>query len=237
MWGEDDSLEFMDYGRYFVPDRETQLAIISRLIPGAAEPFHVLELCCGEGLLAEAILERHHGCTVHGYDGSPAMLGQASSRLERFGRRFTGQQFDLADDSWRRPSFAVQAVVSSLSIHHLDGQQKAVLFADVARMLAPGGVLVIADLIEPPSALGRALAAEEWDAAVRGKALALDGDERAYRQFQDRKWNIYCYPDPFDKPSPLADQLGWLQAAGFETVDVYWMAAGHAIYGGQMPAG
>ena len=114
---------------------------------------------------------------------------------------------------------------------------KARLFVDVARMLAPGGELIVADLIEPASALGAALAAEEWDAAVRRRALALDGDEGAYEQFQRREWNIYRHPDPFDKPSPLIDQLAWLKDAGFATVDVYWMASGHAIYGGQMPAG
>ena len=36
-----------------------------------------------------------------------------------------------------------------------------------------------------------------------------------------------------DKPSGLFEQLGWLEAAGFEAVDVYWLKAGHAIYGGQ----
>lgn len=237
MWNEDDSQEFMDYGRYFVPDREAQLAIISRLIPETAEPFHVLELCCGEGLLAEAILERHASCTVHGYDGSPAMLRKALARLERFGPRFMSQQFDLAASDWRQPSFAVTAVVSSLCVHHLDGEQKAALFADVARMLSPGGKLIIADLIDPASSAGRSLAAEEWDAAVRERALTLDGRETAYEQFQLRKWNIFRYPDPFDKPSPLYDLLAWLKTAGFEAVDVFWMSAGHAIYGGQMPAG
>lgn len=59
MWSEGDSGEFIDYGRYFVPDREAQSDIISRLIPAMPDPFQVVELCCGEGQLAEAILERH----------------------------------------------------------------------------------------------------------------------------------------------------------------------------------
>jgi tRNA (cmo5U34)-methyltransferase len=36
-----------------------------------------------------------------------------------------------------------------------------------------------------------------------------------------------------DKPSPIFEQLKWLETAGFTAVDVYWMQAGHAIYGGQ----
>lgn len=235
MWSEDNSQEFIDYGRYFVPAREAQIAIISRLIPDTDEPFHVLELCCGEGLLAEAILARHPSCTLHGYDGSPAMLRKATARLARFGQRFQAQQFDLADAGWRRQLDPVRAVVSSLCIHHLDGRQKAALYDDVAQLLVPGGVFIIADLIKPATATGQALAAEEWDGIVRRQALEQDGDETAFGQFQQMKWNIYRHPDPFDKPSPIYDQLLWLKSAGFETVDVFWMAAGHAIYGGRMP--
>ena len=32
-WSEENSQEFIDYGRYFVPERETQMAIINRLMP------------------------------------------------------------------------------------------------------------------------------------------------------------------------------------------------------------
>jgi hypothetical protein len=36
-----------------------------------------------------------------------------------------------------------------------------------------------------------------------------------------------------DKPSRLSDQFRWLEEAGFAEVDVFWMQAGHAIYGGR----
>lgn len=55
-----------------------------------------------------------------------------------------------------------------------------------------------------------------------------------YERFRRRQCNIFRYPDPFDKPSPLYDQLAWLKAAGFAAVDVFWLGAGHAIYGGQL---
>ncbi|HSG17937.1 MAG TPA: class I SAM-dependent methyltransferase, partial [Anaerolineae bacterium] len=75
-----------------------------------------------------------------------------------------------------------------------------------------------------------------WDAAVHRRSLDLAGDESAFDHFTSSKWNIYRHPDPVDKPSPLFEQLKWLEAAGFESMDVYSMAAGHAVYGGQMPA-
>jgi SAM-dependent methyltransferase len=138
-WEESASRMFIDYGRYFVPERETQINIISDLISATEEPFRVLELCCGEGLLAGAILERYPGCTVYGYDGS---------------------------------------------------------------------------------------------AEVRQQALAIDGHEKAFDYFVESQWNIYHHPDPMDKPSPLSAQLKWLEQAGFAKVDVFWLQAGHAVFGG-----
>jgi tRNA (cmo5U34)-methyltransferase len=46
---------------------------------------------------------------------------------------------------------------------------------------------------------------------------------------------MYRYPDVdgIDKPSHLLDQLKWLEQAGFAEVDVFWMQAGHALFGGR----
>jgi hypothetical protein len=39
-WGEDNSRVFIDYGRYFVPEREQQIAILCALVPPSDEPFN-----------------------------------------------------------------------------------------------------------------------------------------------------------------------------------------------------
>jgi tRNA (cmo5U34)-methyltransferase len=127
-------------------------------------------------------------------------------------------------------------VVSSLAIHHLDGTGKRELFRDVYRMLEPGGAFLIADLVMPASEAGLRLAARSWDEAVRERSLRLLGDERAFERFEEEKWNLYRYPDPeVDRPSGLYEQLTWLREAGFENVDVSWMRAGHAVFGGTKP--
>src|SRR6185436_591352 len=117
-WGVEASQTFIDYGRYFVPEREQQIATICDLIPDSEGPFNLLDLCCGEGLLAGALLERFPACTVYGYDGSAVMLDRARSRLAVYGQRFQAARFDLAARAWREPAWQVHAVVSSLAIHH-----------------------------------------------------------------------------------------------------------------------
>ncbi len=232
-WDESTSQAFLDYGRYFVPDREAQVETICRLIPSFPGPSRILELCCGEGLLAEAVLERRPQAHLTGLDGSPAMLGRAGQRLARFGDRFAARQFDLAERDWRRPDGSYQAILSSLAIHHLDGPGKQSLYRDLYPMLSPGGVLLIADLIQPASPSGLETAAKAWDEAVRRQSLALDGHLAAFEVFEREGWNIFRHPDPMDQPSGLLDQLRWLSATGFLAVDVYWLQAGHAIFGGR----
>jgi tRNA (cmo5U34)-methyltransferase len=233
-WSEENSQTFIDYGRYFVPNREQQIATIAALIPRSDGSFRVLELCCGEGLLAEAILKRFPTCTLLGYDGSLEMLRRAEERLSAYGERFQPVHFDLTDQAWRSLEMPVQAVVSSLAIHHLDGPGKERLFRDVYEMLAPGGAFIVADVIAPTQPPGWQVAADAWDEAVRVRSLELDGDERALAFFEREHWNMYRYFDPedIDHPSPIFDQLQWLAKAGFVDIDVFWMNAGHAIFGG-----
>ncbi|HEX6386078.1 MAG TPA: methyltransferase domain-containing protein [Anaerolineae bacterium] len=236
-WQEEDSRTFIDYARYFVPERETQFQIICDLIPPRPAPFHILELCCGQGLLAAAILAQFPNATVHGYDGSPEMLRNAREKLAAYGGRFKTQQFDLAARDWRQPAWPIHAVVSSLAIHHLDGSGKQALFRDVQQMLAPGDVLIVADLVQPTTELGREVAARAWDRVVRQRTQEIDGNLDAFEAFEQQQWNMYRYPesDDVDKPSTLFDQLQWLAQAGFTDVDVHWMQAGHAIFSGRKP--
>lgn len=140
--------------------------------------------------------------------------------------------FDLADRSWRRLEQPVQALVSSLAIHHLDGVGKQVLFQDVYTMLTVGGAFIIADMVEPATPPGRNVAAEAWDDVVRQRSLELDGTTTGLNFFLQEGWNTYRYldPDDIDHPSRLFDQLRWLEQAGFGDIDVHFMQAGHALF-------
>jgi tRNA (cmo5U34)-methyltransferase len=238
-WDEETSRKYLDYGRYFVPEREHQMCIMVELLKAVPQPSLILELCCGEGLLAELLLEGIPSATYWGMDGSTLMLERASQRLSRFENRVELRSFDLADRAWRNLDRPVQAVVSSLAIHHLDGKGKQELFKHVYAMLAPGGAFVVADMIEPATSPGRGVAADEWDAVVRERARELDGNTAGFEFFQREGWNTFRYlePDDIDHPSPLFDQLKWLEGVGFVGIDVHTLQAGHALFSGWRSAG
>jgi trans-aconitate methyltransferase len=87
----------------FVPDRERQVQILVDVIPRLEQPHPIIDLACGEGLLAEAVLEQQLESTVDGLDGSAEMLPQAQERLKRFGQRFRPGVSTCLRDPGRKP--------------------------------------------------------------------------------------------------------------------------------------
>ncbi len=233
-WNEENTDTFIDYGFLFIPEREHQYQMIVDLVPNINRPHSIVDLCCGEGLLSQLFLEQRSNSIVYGLDGSEKMLGRARERLSKFENRVWLQKFNIFSRSWPVVEEPIQAVISCLAIHHLDGTQKHELYREIHEMLQPGGVFLIADIIEPAHNLGWKQAANEWDLAVRERSLLRDGNLGGFKLFEQMKWNMYRYLDPqdIDKPSRLFDQLKWLEQAGFVDVDVNWMRAGHAIFGG-----
>jgi tRNA (cmo5U34)-methyltransferase len=216
-----------------VPARAEQLAVMLALIPfGIEDSFTVVELGCGEGHLSAAIARCFELSRVVALDGSPQMRDRAAERLAPYGDRVTVAGFRLEEDDWRARLTGSDAVVSSLCLHHLDDEGKRKLFAETREHLSDRGALLIADLVEAPHRLGTRLYADTWDRAARRQSLEAAGSTELFDLFVAERWNHYLYPDPFDKPSRLFDQLRWLQEVGFEVVDCFWLHAGHAVYGG-----
>lgn len=73
-WTEDDSKTFLRDAAYFVPERELLTESACRLIPTESQFDLVDELCCGNGRLSEAILERLDEVRLFALDASDTML-------------------------------------------------------------------------------------------------------------------------------------------------------------------
>jgi tRNA (cmo5U34)-methyltransferase len=159
------------------------------------------------------------------------MLAETARALAPFPGRWETQTFQLLDSDWRAqlPN-ELRAIVSSLAIHHLKGTAKRDLFADLHSHLAPGGALLIADLVEPAGPAALRHMARAWDEDVERQSTELAGDPAPWEFFRDDHWNIYTYPDlEMDFPSPLVDQIDWLRQTGYTRIDIPWTRAGHTL--------
>jgi ubiquinone/menaquinone biosynthesis C-methylase UbiE len=116
-----------------------------RLIDQAdlAEGDAILEIGCGTGNLAIRAKKSHPAVSVTGSDPDPLAL----KRAQRKGARLSGIRFErgyaqrlpYADGEFDR-------VLSSMMLHHLDGDAKTAAAAEVFRVLRPGGRLHLVDM-------------------------------------------------------------------------------------------
>ena len=232
-WTEEDSALYRELSAVAVPGREEQLAALVALLPfGRNEAFSVIDLGCGEGVLAASVLDAYPHASVLALDGSASMLGEASARLDRFGGRARLGEFDLGSSEWRDRMTGAGAVLSSLALHHLSGEGKRRLFEDAARKTTDRAALLVADIIEPARQEAWAYYADVYDAAAERRSREQTGSGELYQRLVDEEWNYFRFPDPGELPSPLFDQIAWLRAAGFASADCFWKLAGHAVYGG-----
>ncbi len=82
-WNEENSADFLALADVFVPERGRQTRLVGDLLAAAwaSEPGRsrrLLELCCGEGLLASHLLVRLPTVSIDALDGSPAMRTRAT---------------------------------------------------------------------------------------------------------------------------------------------------------------
>jgi tRNA (cmo5U34)-methyltransferase len=176
-----DPATYLDLMRSEVPAYERLQRAVA-LATAQLTVARVLDLGTGTGETLAALLEVHPGVVAVGVDKNDAMLGEARRRLA--GATVGLQVSNLTEPL---PTGPFDLVVSALAIHHLEGPDKADLFARVAGVLRPGGRFVLGDVVIPVN---------QPDAVT---PLVSD----------------------HDRPSTLADQLQWLDEAGFEASTVW----------------
>lgn len=118
-------------GGLFAADEPVVAECLSGRKPGVA-----LDAACGTGRFAEWLARRGH--KVIGVDTSPDMLAYAR-------RRVPGGEFHVAAlDHLPLPEDSVDVIVCALALVHVDRLQP--VLAEFARVLRPGGDLVISDI-------------------------------------------------------------------------------------------
>lgn len=163
-------------------------------------PHRVLDLGTGTGTTALRILEALPEARVVGLDVSNEMLGRARLRVREHRRRVQLRQSNISTPEL---DGLFDAIVSVLAVHHLWADEKRHLFSRLWEHLSPGGILVVADV---------------------------------FRDATDRLRELYGVPPrddlhvaEHDHPDTVSDQLDWLRAAGFASVDVAWKDEGIGV--------
>jgi ubiquinone/menaquinone biosynthesis C-methylase UbiE len=111
----------------------------------------ILDLGCGTGTLALMIKRSQPQAAIEGIDADPVMLDRARRKSAEAGLPISFQTGMAQDLPYADGAF--DAVVSSLFFHHLEREQKIAAFNEIHRVLAPGGLVRIADWGRPSDPL------------------------------------------------------------------------------------
>lgn len=191
--------------RTWIPGYEPALRRAAREV-ARIQPNRVLDLGAGTGALSEAILEQSATATVELLDLDEEMIAQARVRLKRFGERARYRRQSFLD-----PLPECDAVAASLALHHVPAMtEKTQLYRRILEALAPGGVLVNADVTMPSGEPRRSEDYAKWAAHLFSFGI---GKERAFEHF--REWAGE------DTYFPLEVELEAMTGAGFDAACVW----------------
>lgn len=192
-----------EYLQREIPHRLTAERMLLEALPEHVERF--LDLGTGDGRLLALVRSHHPHAHGIGLDSSEPMLARAADRFAA-NAAIELRRHDLSESLTEQGPF--DAIVSALAIHHLEDARKRELFAEVHRLLAPGGIFANLD-------------------------LARSATAQLHERFRHEIGRVE--DDPSDRLASLDDQLSWLREAGFEGVDCHFKWLEMAVLVGIKP--
>jgi ubiquinone/menaquinone biosynthesis C-methylase UbiE len=231
MWSERALADvYLEGVRGAIPLANEQIEVMLRLIAANGRPIgRLLDLGCGDGILASAILDRHAGAEAVLVDFNSAMLDAAKMRLRDRSPAARFINFDYGDPAWVshvRNTAPFDAIVSGFSIHHQPDGRKREIYREIFDLLSPGGIFVNVEHVASPT---------EWVRGVNDE-LFVDSLHRHHSD-QSREQVASTYYHRPDKAAnilaPVEDQCGWLRQIGFADVDCYFKIFELSVFGGR----
>lgn len=220
----------------YIADREERFAVIGdvvvRAVGDTTRPI-VLDIGCGPGSLASRLAHRLPHAVLLGVDVDPLLLALGRTR---YGHRVHFIDADVTAAGWTdalSPVEVIDAAVSTTALHWVPPEQLATLYADLAALLRPGGMLVNGDHLRLAD---RALA-ELAEAAEQGRAerAGVTGNEDwstwwdaiatepALAQLQARRVERGLGHN-YGNQLSVDEHVAMLQAAGFTSIGPVWQS-------------
>jgi len=192
-----------------IPPYERFYGMAVELLPfDPAAEIRVLDLGAGTGLLSAFVRERFPNARLTLVDVAESMLERARQRLGNH-----GVEYAVYDYGRRAIEGEWDAVVSALSIHHLEDEAKRTLFCRIHAALVCGGVFVNAEQVAGPTPELTGRYHERWLAQIRERGATEE-------EIADAEYRMQA-----DRCCSVDEQLAWMREAGFADADC-WLKEG-----------
>ena len=226
---------FLSY-RAAIPMAQEQLGVMTSILKTRARPIeNFMDLGCGDGILAAAILGEYpaaHGVLV---DFSEPMLEQAREQLKEYADQLVFENLDYGDPAWInriQDLGSFDAIVSGYSIHHQPDTRKRQVYEEIYSLLKPEGWFINIEHVASAAQLNINLFENHYVTA-RYAIEQREGGTRTFDQIADE------YKNRPDKAANILAstelQCDWLREIGYEEVDCYFRIFELAVFGGRKP--
>lgn len=226
---------FLSY-RAAIPMAQEQLGVMMSILKSRQEPIEsFLDLGCGDGILAAAILGEYASARGVLVDFSEPMLAQARVQLKEYTAQLAFENLNYGSPDWvkRMQSYGpFDAVVSGYSIHHQPDVRKLQVYEEIFSLLKPGGWFVNIEHVSSAAQLNVDLFENHYVAARyaieqrNGGTRTFDELAQEYKNRPDKAANILA---------PVGLQCDWLREIGYQEVDCYFRIYELAVFGGRKP--
>jgi len=235
VWHNEDLVKlFLNDVRGGIPYITDQMEIMLRVLAKADRPIsRFLDLGCGDGALAQAVLSRFPRAEAVLVDFSAPMLAAAQARLGDAKSHVVSA--DFGSPVWLR---AVQdyspldAVVSGYAIHHQTDARKREVYAEIFSLLAPGGVFVNIEIVKCASTFVTALSDQLFISSLLAHNHRQGGNKSVEQIREEFDFRSHKEADIL---APVEGQCQWLRDVGFADVDCYFKVFELAVFGGGRP--
>lgn len=229
---------FVNDVRGGVPYAADQIEMLLRIVAAGGRPVRrFIDLGCGTGVLARAVLAQHPQAQAVLVDFSEPMLAEARASFSARQPTPRIASADLADPAWARSVRDLapfDLVVSAYAIHHLPHTRKQELYGEIFALLDTDGWFLNVEHVASQTPWVEAACDELMIDSLfayhrRGggtKTRQQVADEFVHRP--DKAANILA---------PVEDQCSWLRQIGFADVDCFFKVFEMAVFGGRKPKG
>ena len=173
----------------------------------------VLDIGAGTGLFSQFIFQHRNDLHFTLTDISTDMLYVAKERFAGLSN-FEFSEYDFSAGPIHQK---YDLIISALAIHHLDDQQKSVLYDYVFKALNEGGAFINADQVEGRTPYFDSFYKSNWKQTVNDSGLDKDAIDSAFERIK------------LDKFGKLETQLQMLEKSGFVEVDCIYKSNNFAV--------